>query len=218
MRITLAEDSALLRESLAQLLTAEGHEIVDSVGTATELLAAVRVRPPDLVIADVRMPPDHVDEGIRAALEIRRDQPGIAVLVLSQYVERRHAAEFLTGTGGIGYLLKDRVAAIGSFLDAVDRVGTGGTAFDPEVVRQLLLHNRADSPLHRLTEREREVLELMAQGLSNAAICAQLFVTRSAVEKHINAIFTKLDLPAGEAHNRRVLAILQHLRAGAAQG
>ncbi|WP_336084008.1 response regulator transcription factor [Nocardia sp. SSK8] len=214
MRITLAEDSALLRESLAQLLTAEGHEIVDSVGTATELLAAVRVRPPDLVIADVRMPPDHVDEGIRAALEIRREQPGIAVLVLSQYVERRHAAEFLTGTGGIGYLLKDRVAAIGAFLDAVERVGTGGTAFDPEVVRQLLLRNRADSPLHRLTERERQVLELMAQGLSNAAICAQLFVTRSAVEKHINAIFTKLDLPVGEAHNRRVLAILQHLQAG----
>ncbi|MFF2391630.1 response regulator [Nocardia sp. NPDC058114] len=218
MRITLAEDSALLRESMAQLLTAEGHEIVDSVGTGTELLAAVRVRPPDLVIADVRMPPDHVDEGIRAALEIRRDQPGVAVLVLSQYVERRHAAEFLTGTGGIGYLLKDRVAAIGSFLDAVERVGAGGTAFDPEVVRQLLLHNRADSPLHRLTEREREVLELMAQGLSNAAICGQLYVTRSAVEKHINAIFTKLDLPVGEAHNRRVLAILQHLRAGAAQG
>ncbi|MGW4633016.1 response regulator transcription factor [Nocardia sp. NPDC004415] len=214
MRITLAEDSALLRESLAQLLTAEGHEIVDSVGTAVELLAAVRVRPPDLVIADVRMPPDHVDEGIRAALEIRREQPGIAVLVLSQYVERRHAAEFLTGTGGIGYLLKDRVAAIGAFLDAVERVGTGGTAFDPEVVRQLLLRNRADSPLHRLTERERQVLELMAQGLSNAAICAQLFVTRSAVEKYINAIFTKLDLPVGEAHNRRVLAILQHLRAG----
>ncbi|MFB7875017.1 response regulator [Nocardia sp. NPDC056064] len=214
MRITLAEDSALLRESLAQLLTAEGHEIADSVGTATELLAAVRVRPPDLVIADVRMPPDHVDEGIRAALEIRREQPGIAVLVLSQYVERRHAAEFLTGTGGIGYLLKDRVAAIGAFLDAVERVGTGGTAFDPEVVRQLLLRNRADSPLHRLTERERQVLELMAQGLSNAAICAQLFVTRSAVEKHINAIFTKLDLPVGEAHNRRVLAILQHLQAG----
>lgn len=214
MRITLAEDSALLRESLAQLLTAEGHEIVDSVGTAVELLAAVRVRPPDLVIADVRMPPDHVDEGIRAALEIRREQPGIAVLVLSQYVERRHAAEFLTGTGGIGYLLKDRVAAIGAFLDAVERVGTGGTAFDPEVVRQLLLRNRADSPLHRLTERERQVLELMAQGLSNAAICAQLFVTRSAVEKHINAIFTKLDLPVGEAHNRRVLAILQHLQAG----
>jgi DNA-binding NarL/FixJ family response regulator len=215
VRITLAEDSALLRESLAQLLTAEGHEIIDAVGTAIELLDAVRLRPPDLVIADVRMPPDHVDEGIRAALEIRRRQPGIAVLVLSQYVERRHAAEFLTGPGGIGYLLKDRVAAIGPFLDAVDRVGAGGTAFDPEVVRQLL-RSRADSPLERLTGREHDVLELMAQGLSNAAVSERLHITRSAVEKHINAIFTKLDLPAGEAHNRRVLAILEHLRQGPA--
>ncbi|WP_280401971.1 response regulator transcription factor [Nocardia carnea] len=218
MRITLAEDSALLRESLAQLLTAEGHDIVDSVGTAVELLHAVRLRPPDLVIADVRMPPDHIDEGIRAALEIRRTQPEIPVLVLSQYVERRHAAEFLTGTGGVGYLLKDRVAAIGSFLDAVHRVGAGGTAFDPEVVRQLLLHSRAGSPIERLTTREREVLELIAQGLSNAAVGQRLHITRSAVEKHINAIFTKLDLPAGDAHNRRVLAILEHLRAESMDG
>ncbi|MGA6203542.1 response regulator transcription factor [Nocardia testacea] len=213
MRITLAEDSALLRESLAQLLTAEGHEIVDSVGTAIELLHAVRLRPPDLVVADVRMPPDHIDEGIRAALEIRREQPHLPVLVLSQYVERRHAAEFLTGTGGVGYLLKDRIAAIDSFLDAVERVGAGGTAFDPEVVRQLLQHSRAGSPIERLTNREREVLELIAQGLSNAAVGERLYITRSAVEKHINAIFVKLDLPGGEAHNRRVLAILEHLRA-----
>lgn len=213
MRITLAEDSALLRESLAQLLAAEGHEIVDSVGTAVELLHAVRLRPPDLVVADVRMPPDHSDEGIRAALEIRRARPEIPVLVLSQYVERRHAAEFLTGAGGVGYLLKDRIAAIDSFLDAVDRVGAGGTAFDPEVVRQLLQHSRAGSPIERLTTREREVLELIAQGLSNAAVGERLYITRSAVEKHINAIFTKLDLPVGEAHNRRVLAILEYLRA-----
>ncbi|ONM49462.1 response regulator transcription factor [Nocardia donostiensis] len=213
MRITLAEDSALLRESLAQLLTAEGHEIIDSVGTAVELLHAVRLRPPDLVVADVRMPPDHIDEGIRAALAIRREQPDIPVLVLSQYVERRHAAEFLTGTGGVGYLLKDRIAAIDSFLDAVDRVGAGGTAFDPEVVRQLLQHSRTGSPIQRLTTREREVLELIAQGLSNAAVSERLYITRSAVEKHINAIFGKLDLPVGEAHNRRVLAILEHLRA-----
>ncbi|PXX71018.1 LuxR family two component transcriptional regulator [Nocardia tenerifensis] len=216
MRITLAEDSALLRESMAQLLIAEGHEIVDSVGTATELLAAVTVRPPELVIADVRMPPDHVDEGIRAALEIRERWPAIGVLVLSQYVERRYATEFLTGTGGIGYLLKDRVSAIDTFLDAIDRVGSGGTAFDPEVVRQLLLHSRADSPLSRLTERERDVLTRMALGHSNAAICAELFITRSAVEKHINAIFTKLDLRADTAHNRRVLAILEYLRTDAA--
>lgn len=213
MRITLAEDSALLRESLAQLLTAEGHEIVDSVGTAVELLHAVRLRPPDLVVADVRMPPDHLDEGIRAALEIRRARPGIPVLVLSQYVERRYAAEFLTGAGGVGYLLEDRIAAIDSFLDAVDRVGAGGTAFDPEVVRQLLQHSRAGSPIERLTTREREVLELIAQGLSNAAVGERLYITRSAVEKHINAIFTKLDLPVGDAHNRRVLAILEYLRA-----
>ncbi|MCX0269179.1 response regulator transcription factor [Nocardia zapadnayensis] len=213
MRITLAEDSALLRESLAQLLTAEGHEIVDAVGTAVELLHAVRLRPPDLVIADVRMPPDHIDEGIRAALEIRREQSQIPVLVLSQYVERRHAAEFLTGPGGVGYLLKDRIAAIDSFLDAVDRVGAGGTAFDPEVVRQLLQHSRSGSPVERLTSREREVLELIAQGLSNTAVSERLHITRSAVEKHINAIFAKLDLPAGDAHNRRVLAILEHLRA-----
>lgn len=213
MRITLAEDSALLRESLAQLLTAEGHEIVDTVGTAVELLHAVRLRPPDLVIADVRMPPDHLDEGIRAALEIRREQPQLPVLVLSQYVERRHAAEFLTGTGGVGYLLKDRIAAIDSFLDAVERVGAGGTAFDPEVVRQLLQHSRTGSPIERLTTREREVLELLAQGLSNTAVSERLYITRSAVEKHINAIFVKLDLPGGDAHNRRVLAILEHLRA-----
>ncbi|WP_280414019.1 response regulator transcription factor [Nocardia carnea] len=218
MRITLAEDSALLRESLAQLLTAEGHEIVDSVGTAVELLHAVRLRPPDLVVADVRMPPDHIDEGIRAALEIRREQPQIPVLVLSQYVERRHAAEFLTGTGGVGYLLKDRIAAIDSFLDAVDRVGAGGTAFDPEVVRQLLQHSRVGSPIERLTTREREVLELIAQGLSNTAVGDRLHVTRSAVEKHINAIFMKLDLPGGDAHNRRVLAILEHLRAQSDDG
>lgn len=215
MRITLADDSALLRESIAQLLTAEGHEIIDSVGTATELLAAVRVRQPDLVIADVRMPPDHIDEGIRAAMEIRSRWPGVAVLVLSQYIERRYATEFLTGTGGIGYLLKDRVSAIEAFLDAIERVGNGGTAFDPEVVRQLLLHSRAESPLNRLTERERTVLTLMAEGHSNSAICDELYITRSAVEKHINAIFTKLDLPPGAAHNRRVLAILEYLRADA---
>ncbi|GAA5094964.1 response regulator transcription factor [Nocardia iowensis] len=215
MRITLADDSALLRESIAQLLTAEGHEIIDSVGTATELLAAVRVRQPDLVIADVRMPPDHIDEGIRAAMEIRSRWPGVAVLVLSQYIERRYATEFLTGTGGIGYLLKDRVSAIDAFLDAIERVGNGGTAFDPEVVRQLLLHSRAESPLNRLTERERTVLTLMAEGHSNSAICDELYITRSAVEKHINAIFTKLDLPPGAAHNRRVLAILEYLRADA---
>lgn len=211
MRITIAEDSALLREGIAQLLTAEGHEIVDSVGSGIELIDAVSQRQPQLVIVDVRMPPDFIDEGIRAALTIRSTWPEIAVIVLSQYVERRHATELLTGAGGVGYLLKDRVSDIGSFLDAIERVGNGGTAFDQEVVRQLLLAGPADSPVSRLTDRERDVLTLMAQGHTNASLRQQLFVTESAVEKHINSIFTKLDLPQGATYNRRVLAILKFL-------
>ncbi len=211
MRITIAEDSALLREGIAQLLTAEGHEVVDSVGSGIELIDAVSQRQPQLVIVDVRMPPDFIDEGIRAALTIRSTWPEIAVIVLSQYVERRHATELLTGAGGVGYLLKDRVSDIGSFLDAIERVGNGGTAFDQEVVRQLLLAGPADSPVSRLTDRERDVLTLMAQGHTNASLRHQLFVTESAVEKHINSIFTKLDLPQGATYNRRVLAILKFL-------
>lgn len=211
MRITIAEDSALLREGIAQLLTAEGHEIVDSVGSGIELIDAVSQRQPQLVIVDVRMPPDFIDEGIRAALTIRSTWPEIAVIVLSQYVERRHATELLTGAGGVGYLLKDRVSDIGSFLDAIERVGNGGTAFDQEVVRQLLLAGPVDSPVSRLTDRERDVLTLMAQGHTNASLRQQLFVTESAVEKHINSIFTKLDLPQGATYNRRVLAILKFL-------
>lgn len=212
MRITLAEDSALLREGIAQLLTAEGHDIVDSVGSAVELIDAMSRRQPELVIVDVRMPPDFVDEGIRAAITIRSTWPEVAVIVLSQYVERRHATELLTGTGKVGYLLKDRVSDISAFLNAIERVGAGGTAFDQEVIRQLLLTKPADSPVSRLTEREREVLTLMAQGHTNASLCQELFITQSAIEKHINSIFTKLDLPQGTTYNRRVLAILELLK------
>ncbi|MEV4776166.1 response regulator transcription factor [Microbacterium sp. LWH12-1.2] len=212
MLITIAEDSALLREGIAQLLVAEGHEIVDAVGSAGELIDAVSERQPQLVIVDVRMPPDFIDEGIRAALTIRSAWPQVAVMVLSQYVERRHATELLTGAGGVGYLLKDRVSDIAAFLDAIERVGGGGTAFDQEVIRQLLLAGPVDSPISRLTDREREVLTLMAQGHSNDSMRQELFVTQSAVEKHINSIFTKLDLPHGTTYNRRVLAILEFLR------
>ncbi|WP_028047389.1 response regulator transcription factor [Cellulomonas sp. URHE0023] len=214
MRITVAEDSTLLREGLVQLLVAEGHTVVDAVGNATELRYSVARDQPDLVLVDVRMPPDFVDEGIRAALEIRHRWPHVAVLVLSQHVERRHAAELLAGEGGgVGYLLKDRVSDIAGFLDAVDRVGHGGTAFDQEVVRQLV---RADAPrrsrLSQLSGRELAVLSLVAQGYSNASVAAQLFVSQSAVEKHMNTIFTKLDIPPDEHRNRRVLAVLELVR------
>jgi DNA-binding NarL/FixJ family response regulator len=214
MRITLAEDSTLLREGVAQLLVAEGHVILDSVGTADDLLKSVSTDQPDLVIADVRMPPDYVDEGIRAALEIRRTCPNVAVLVLSQYVERRHASELLGGEGGVGYLLKDRVSDIAGFLDAIERVGRGGTVFDQEVIRQLIhaKHGPASSRLANLSERELSVLALMAQGHTNASVAEQLFISHSAVEKHINTIFAKLNLPVDSSSNRRVLAVLEFLR------
>ncbi len=213
MRIAIAEDSTLLREGIAGLLTAEGHTVIHSVGDADELLRAVATDPPDLVILDVRMPPDFVDEGIHAALRIRREWPDIAVIVLSQYVERRHASELLDGRGGVGYLLKDRVSDIGGFLDAIERVHVGGTAFDPEVIRQLIAaKNEPDTRFTTLTERERSVLELIAQGHSNASIAGQLFVSQSGIEKHINAIFTKLDIASDTTYNRRVLAVLTYLR------
>lgn len=215
MRITLAEDSALLREGVAQLLTAEGHQIVDSVGNAEDLLAAVATDCPDLVIVDVRMPPTFVDEGIHAALTLRQDHPGLGVLVLSQYVERQHAGKLLDGSGGIGYLLKDRVSDIAGFLAAIDRISEGGTAFDPEVIHRLLAaRDREATPLAELTERERAVLALMAEGHSNASIARQLFVSQSAVEKHSNMIFTKLRLPSGDSYNRRVSAVLRYLGTG----
>ncbi|MFF9017292.1 response regulator [Streptomyces sp. NPDC014870] len=213
MRVILAEDSTLLREGLVRLLAEEGHEVTSAVGTGTELLAAVRADPPDVVVADVRMPPTHTDEGLRAALEIRRELPRVGVLVLSQYVERRYATELLTGeSGAVGYLLKDRVAQVDEFLDALERVGEGRTAFDPEVVRRLLVRTSHTDPLARLTPREGEVLAAMAQGHTNAAIAGRLHVSRSAVEKHINAIFDKLELTGrGEGYSRRVLAVLRYL-------
>jgi DNA-binding NarL/FixJ family response regulator len=210
----LAEDSALLREGIAQLLTAEGHDVVASVGTAADLLREVALVPPDLVIADVRMPPDFVDEGIRAALELRRTHPDVAVLVLSQYVERRHARELLDGRGGVGYLLKDRVSDIPGFLDAIERVAAGGTAFDPEVIRQLLAAQDTPSPrFSGLSDRERSVLDLLAQGHSNAAIAERLHMSLSGVEKHINTIFAKVGIVADGRYNRRVLAVLAYLGA-----
>ncbi|MFB8206293.1 response regulator [Streptomyces sp. NPDC056010] len=214
MQVMLAEDSALLREGLARLLADEGHEVTAAVGDADTLLEAVAAGPPDVVVADVRMPPTHTDEGLCAALEIRRRWPSTGVLVLSQYVEARYATELLGDTGRrVGYLLKDRVMQVGEFLDALERVGAGGTAFDPEVVRQLLARSTRTAPLRQLTPRERDVLDLMAQGHTNAAIAQQLYVSQSAVEKHINAIFDKLGLSGTPGYSRRVLAVLRWLRA-----
>lgn len=212
MRVMLADDSTLLREGLARLLADEGHTVTASVGDARALLAAVAQDPPDAAVIDVRMPPTHTDEGLRAALQIREEWPQTCVLVLSQYVERRYATELLTtATEGVGYLLKDRVVQVDEFLDALERVAAGQTAFDPEVVRQLLTLSSHTDPLQRLTGREREVLGKMAQGHTNAAIAAQLYVSQSAVEKYINAIFDKLELTGTTGYSRRVLAVLRYL-------
>jgi DNA-binding NarL/FixJ family response regulator len=214
VRVVIAEDSVLLRAGLTKLLAAAGIEVLAAVGDADELLAAAAEHKPDVVIADVRMPPGHTDEGIRAALVIRRQWPEVAVLVLSQYVEERYAADLLSAnTSSVGYLLKDRVADVSEFLAALRRVADGGTALDPEVVAQLLLRRRSD-PLDRLTPREHEVLRRMAEGRSNAAIAQQLVITDSAVAKHINNIFAKLDLHPGDGDHRRVLAVLRFLDVG----
>ncbi|QKW37876.1 response regulator transcription factor [Actinomadura sp. NAK00032] len=211
MRVVIAEDSVLLRAGLIKLLETAGFEVAAAVGEAEGLLAAVRAHRPDAAIVDVRMPPGFTDEGVRAALVMRREAPEVAVLLLSQYVEERYAADLLSsGAGGIGYLLKDRVADVSVFLDALRRVAAGGTALDPEVVSQLLLRRHTD-PLGRLTPREREVLAVMAEGRSNAGIAAALVVSESAVAKHINSIFAKLDLPHAEGDHRRVLAVLRFL-------
>jgi DNA-binding NarL/FixJ family response regulator len=212
VRVILAEDSVLLREGLARLLADEGHTVIAGVGDGDALLAAVAADPPDVAVVDVRMPPTHTDEGLRAAIEIRRRWPAVGVLVLSQYVERRYAVELLTThTDGVGYLLKDRVADVGEFLDALERVAAGRTAFDPEVVRQLLTRTTHADPLRTLTAREAEVLDQMAQGHTNARIAEQLHVSQSAIEKHVNAIFDKLDLSQTSGYSRRVLAILRYL-------
>ena len=211
--MVIAEDSVLLLAGLTKLLEAGGFEVVATAGDADHLLAAVERERPDVVIADVRMPPTHTDEGVRAALVIRRQWPDVAILVLSQYVEERYAADLLSAnTRGVGYLLKDRVADVAEFLDALRRVAAGGTALDPEVVAQLLV--RRGDPLGDLTQRERDVLALMAEGRSNAEISAALVITDSAVSKHINSIFAKLGLYPGDVGHRRVLAVLRYLGEG----
>ncbi|GAA3137630.1 response regulator [Streptosporangium carneum] len=212
MRVILAEDSVLLREGLIRLLATADMHVVAAVADAEELLRAVDEHAPDLVVTDVRMPPSHTDEGLRAALVLRRQHPGLPILVLSQYVEERYATQLLsTATSGVGYLLKDRVADVTEFLDALRRVADGGTALDPEVVAQLLLRGRSD-PVDRLTRREYEVLALIAEGRSNAGIAEALVVSESAVGKHINNIFTKLDLSGADKDHRRVLAVLRFLK------
>ena len=209
MRIVIAEDSVLLREGITRLLAEYGHEVVAALPDAEGLGAAVDEHRPDLVLLDVRMPPTHTDEGLRAAVELRGRLPDLPVLVLSQYVEERYATDLLAmGNSGVGYLLKERVADVRQFIDAAARVAGGGTALDPEVVSQLLVRSRRREPLDALTPREREVLGLMAQGLSNTAIAEALVVSAGAVEKHISSIFTKLDLAPSESEHRRVLAVL----------
>jgi DNA-binding NarL/FixJ family response regulator len=211
VRIVIAEDSVLLREGLTTLVTDAGLEVVEAVPDAGQLLRAVAEHRPDLAVVDVRMPPTYTDEGIRAALVLRREHPDVAVLVLSQYVEERYATDLLSvQTSGVGYLLKDRVAHVSDFLDALRRVAAGGTALDPEVVSQLLVRRR-DDPLDRLTPREQQVLQLMAEGRSNSAIVDALHVSASAVEKYISNIFAKLDLPQTDTGHRRVLAVLKYL-------
>ncbi|MGH3409005.1 MAG: response regulator [Streptosporangiaceae bacterium] len=213
MRAVIADDSVLLREGITRLLAEDGIEVVAGVGDADALLRAVREHQPDLAVIDVRMPPGHHDEGLRAAIEIRRRQPGMALLVLSQFVEERYASELLAQDNqGIGYLLKDRVADVTEFISALHRVAAGGTVLDPEVVRQLLARSRQADPLSRLTSREREVLALMAQGQSNSSIAATLVVSMGTVEKHVASIFMKLDLPPDdEDHHRRVIAVVRYL-------
>ncbi|WP_030061203.1 MULTISPECIES: response regulator [Streptomyces] len=211
MRAVIAEDSVLLRVGLVKVLEAVGFEVVAAVGDAVELLAAVEEHRPKVVVADVRMPPGFHDEGVKAAMVIRQQWPETAVLLLSQFVEERYAADLLaTNTSGVGYLLKQRVANVDDFVDALQRVAEGGTALDPEVVAQLLVRRHRD-PLEKLTPREQDVLSLMAEGRSNAAIAASLVVSDSAVAKHINSIFTKLDLPPADASHRRVMAVLRFL-------
>ncbi|MET8540354.1 response regulator transcription factor [Kitasatospora sp. NPDC004799] len=212
MRVTLAEDSTLLREGLVRLLAEEGHEVLAAVGDAAALTAAVAQQPPDVVVVDIRMPPTHTDEGLRAAVEIRERWPQVGVLVLSQHIERGYAAQLLAaGAERVGYLLKDRVAEVDEFLDALVRVAAGGAVIDPEVVRQLVVRTTRTDPLARLTPRERTVLEALAQGWTNAAIAQRLHLSLSSVEKNLNAVFDKLELPRTTDYNRRILAVLRYL-------
>ncbi len=217
MRIVIAEDSAVVRAGLAEILADSGHEVVAAVGSADRLLAAVNEHHPDAAVVDVRMPPGYTDEGLRAAIAIRRDHPQTGVLVFSQYIETRYAADLLGAApggsaAGVGYLLKDRVGDVEEFVEALARVASGGTALDPEVVTQLLGASRRNAGLGSLTAREREVLALMAEGRSNAAIAGILTVSDRSVEKHVANIFTKLDLAPSDADHRRVLAVLRYLK------
>ncbi|MFJ1708826.1 response regulator [Kitasatospora sp. NPDC088346] len=215
MRVVIAEDSAILRDGLAQLLALRGVEVVAAVGDAEALLTAVAAHRPDAAVVDVRMPPTQTDEGLRAAVTIRQEHPGVGVLIFSQYVETRYAAQLLgRDCAGVGYLLKERVVDLDEFTDALARVAAGGTALDPQVVSQLFGASRRAATLDALTPREREVLALMAEGRTNQSIADVLVVSGRAVEKHIANIFTKLDLPASDGGHRRVLAVLRHLESG----
>ncbi|MFF1697167.1 LuxR C-terminal-related transcriptional regulator [Streptomyces sp. NPDC058257] len=215
MRVVLAEDLFLLRDGLVRMLEAFDFEIAAAVETGPELTKALAELEPDVAVVDVRLPPSHTDEGLQCALAARRERPGLPVLVLSQHVEQLYARELLAdGNGGVGYLLKDRVFDADQFIDAVRRVASGGTAMDPQVIQQLLSRRSADRPLGKLTPREREVLELMAQGRSNAAIAGELVVTERAIAKHTSNIFGKLDLSVSDDDNRRVLAVLAYLDQG----
>ena len=213
LRVVIAEDAALFREGLARLIESRGHQVAAAVANGAALITAVDRHHPDVVVADVRMPPTHTDEGLRAAIELRRAHPSLGVLVLSQYIETRYAARLLEdNAAGIGYLLKDRVADVADFAEALERVAAGGTALDPEVVSQLVRTSQQAAGLAALTRRERDVLALMAEGRSNAGIAAALVVSASVVEKHVASIFAKLRLPPSEADNRRVLAVLRYLQ------
>jgi DNA-binding NarL/FixJ family response regulator len=215
MRIVIAEDSAVMRAGLAEILADSGHEVVAAVGNAEDLLAAVAGHQPDAAVVDVRMPPGYTDEGVRAAIAIRRTHPGVGVLVFSQYIETRYTADLLSaspgGAAGVGYLLKDRVADVDEFVEALSRVAAGGTALDPQVVTQLMGASRRGDGLSTLTTRERDVLALMAEGRSNTAIAQILYVSDRSVEKHVGNIFSKLGLAPSDADHRRVLAVLRYL-------
>ena len=213
MRVLIADDAVLLREGAARLLDEAGHEVVAQAGDADDLLRKVRAHRPEVAIIDVRMPPDNTDDGLRAALAIRDELPEVGILLLSQYVEDRYLGKLLAGGAeGVGYLLKDRVAEVERLTEAVERVAAGGSVLDPDVVAQMLGRARDQGPLDSLTEREREVLALMAEGRTNRAIAAELYVSERAVERHVTSIFGKLELPTGEQDHRRVLAVLAYLR------
>ncbi|HEX6855497.1 MAG TPA: response regulator transcription factor [Streptosporangiaceae bacterium] len=215
MRVVVADDTVLVREGLVRLLAEDGHHVVAAVGDGPALVSAVLTHRPDVSVVDVRMPPTHTDEGLRAAIAIRSRLPGAPVLVLSQYVELSYAADLLAdGSGAVGYLLKDRVARVGEFLDALGRVALGAVVLDPQVMAQMLAGQRRGSALAALTARERELLALMAEGHSNAAIAERLVVSASAVEKHIGNVFAKLGLPPDGTTHRRVMAVLAYLQAG----